>query len=185
MTDVITHTHTSRLCLRRPTLADAEAVAGIQGDPATNAFNPSGPARAEEASAMLESWIADWDRDGIGYWMVSQACGEPAIGVAGVRLSGVEADRVAYNLYYRFRPVAWGKGFAREAGAAAVEAVAARDPSSVVFAVIREDNVPSVRVATALGLAVDGTTTHNGGERLRFSLRLSERGSGACESSRR
>src|SRR5258708_38518001 len=45
-TDAITHTHTDRLCLRRPTPADAEAVAQIQGDPATNAFNPSGPAGA-------------------------------------------------------------------------------------------------------------------------------------------
>ncbi|RKH85917.1 N-acetyltransferase, partial [Corallococcus praedator] len=117
----------------------------------------------------------DWDRDGIGYWMVSQACGEPAIGVAGVRLSGVvDAGHAAYNLYYRFRPVAWGKGFAREAGAAAIEAVAARDASAVVLAVIREDNLPSVRVATALGLTVDGTTSHNGGERLRFALRLSD-----------
>jgi RimJ/RimL family protein N-acetyltransferase len=180
------HTHTSRLCLRRPSPADAESVAEIQGDPATNAFNPSGPARAEEASAMLESWIVDWDRDGIGYWMVSEACGEPAIGVAGVRLSGLdEDDRAAYNLYYRFRPVAWDKGFAREAGAAAVEAVAGRDASAVVLAVIGEDNLPSIRVATALGLTVEGTTTHNGGERLRFALRLSERRSGACEPSRR
>jgi [ribosomal protein S5]-alanine N-acetyltransferase len=174
MSGVSDHTHTSRLCLRRPTGADADSVAEIQGDPATNAFNPSGPAGDEEAAAMLKSWIVDWDRDGIGYWMVREACDEPAIGVAGARLSA-GADRAAYNLYYRFRPDAWGKGFAREAGEAAVEAVANRDPSAIVLAVIREDNLPSVRVATSLGLTVDGTTEHNGGERLRFALRLSER----------
>lgn len=176
MSGVIAHTHTSRLCLRRPTKADADSVAEIQGDPATNAFNPSGPAGAEEATTMLDSWIVDWDRDGIGYWMVREACDEPAIGVAGVRLPGdTDADPAAYNLYYRFRPVAWGKGFAREAGEAAVEAVAARDASAVVIAVISEDNLPSIRVATSLGLTVDGTTEHNGGERLRFALRLSDR----------
>lgn len=179
MSVVTTHTHTSRLCLRRPTGADAEAVAEIQGDPATNAFNPSGPAGDEEAAAMLESWIVDWDRDGIGYWMVREGCDEPAIGVAGVRHSGdADADRAVYNLYYRFRPDAWGKGLAREAGEAAVEAAANRDPSAVVIAVIREDNVPSVRVATSLGLTVDGTAEHNGSERLRFALRLSEREAG-------
>jgi len=125
---------------------------------------------------MLESWIEDWERDGIGYWMVREACAGPVVGVAGVRRSGVVEDgHAAYNLYYRFRPVAWGKGFAREAGAEAIEAVASRNASAVVLAVIREDNLPSARVATALGLTVDGTTEHNGGERLRFALRLSER----------
>jgi RimJ/RimL family protein N-acetyltransferase len=94
-TDAIAHTHTDRLCLRRPTPADAEAVAQIQGDPATNAFNPSGPAGAGKAATMLEVWIADWDRDGIGYWMVTPACGEPVIGVAGVRRAeDVDADHV-------------------------------------------------------------------------------------------
>lgn len=173
MTDSITHTHTDRLCLRRPAPEDAEAVAEIHGDPATNAFNPAGPADADAATAMLDGWIADWDRDGIGYWVVSSACGEPVIGVAGVRYTGAtEAGHHAYNLYYRFRPIAWGSGFAREAGAAAIDAVKGRDASAVVLAVISEDNLPSARVATALGLVVDGTTTHNGGERLRYALRL-------------
>jgi RimJ/RimL family protein N-acetyltransferase len=173
--DAITHTHTDRLCLRRPIPADAEAVAQIQGDPATNAFNPSGPAGAGKAATMLAAWIADWDRDGIGYWMVAPACGEPVIGVAGVRRDeDVDADHVTYNLYYRFRPAAWGNGFAREAGAAAIEAAAARDPSAVVVAVIHEDNQPSARVATALGLVPDGVTMHDGGERLRFARRLSK-----------
>jgi ribosomal-protein-alanine N-acetyltransferase len=119
---------------------------------------------------MLAGWIADWDRDGIGYWMVAPACGEPAIGVAGVRRA--EAVDATYNLYYRFRPDAWGNGFAREAGAAAIEIVGDREESAVVVAVVHEDNLPSARVATALGLVLDGTTMHDGGERQRFALRL-------------
>ena len=95
------------------------------------------------------------------------------IGVAGVRRAeDVDADHVTYNLYYRFRPAAWGNGFAREAGAAAIEVAAALDPSAVVVAVIHADNQPSARVATALGLVPDGTTMHDGGERLRFARRL-------------
>ena len=55
MEDDVSHVHTGRLCLRRPAPEDADAVAQIQGDPATNAFNPRGPASAEEAAAMLEA----------------------------------------------------------------------------------------------------------------------------------
>lgn len=167
------HTHTDRLCLRRPTPDDADAVAQIQGDPATNAFNPSGPATAKQSAAMLTSWITDWDRDGIGYWMMSEQCGDPVLGVAGVRRTGdIEAGHATYNLYYRLRPTAWGKGYAREAGAAAIEAAAAHDETPIVLAVIRENNVPSARVAASLGLVVDGTTMHNGSERLRYALRI-------------
>ena len=166
----VDHMHTDRLCLRRPAAADAPAVAQIQGDPATNTFNPNGPATAEQAAAMLASWMADWVRDAIGYWTVAEGCGEPVIGVAGVRRTGdVEAERAVLNLYYRFRPGAWGKGFAREAAAAAIEAAEARAEPGLVLALIREVNTPSVRVATALGLAPDGTASHHDGSgHLRF-----------------
>lgn len=166
----VDHVHTDRLCLRRPAAADAPAVAQIQGDPATNAFNPNGPATAEQAGAMLEGWIADWGRDAIGYWTVAQGCGEPVIGIAGVRRTGeVEAGRAVLNLYYRFRPSAWGKGFAREAAAAAIEAAEGRGEPGLVRALVREDNAPSVRVATTLGLAPDGVASHHdGSEHLRF-----------------
>jgi [ribosomal protein S5]-alanine N-acetyltransferase len=152
---------------------DLEAVAEIQGDPATNAFNPSGPTGVDEAGAMLDGWIADWDRDGIGYWMVCSVCGGPVIGVAGVRRGhSDEGDRDAFNLYYRFRPEGWGNGFAREVGAAAIETVAAGGGPATVVAVVHEDNEPSIRVAVALGMTPDGTTEHKGGERLRFVLRI-------------
>ena len=172
------HLHTERLCLRRPAAADAQAVQRIQGDPATNAYNPNGPATPEQAAAMLAAWIADWDRDGIGYWTVAQGCGEPVIGVAGVRRTGeAEAGRAVLNLYYRFGPSAWGKGFAREAGTAAIEAAEARAEPGLVLALICEDNTPSVRVATALGLAPDGASDHHGSERLRFVRAVAGAGS--------
>ncbi|WP_051450931.1 GNAT family N-acetyltransferase [Actinospica robiniae] len=169
------HIHTDRLCLSAPTPADERAVAEIQGDPATNAFNPNGPTGPREAAAMLVGWIADWDRDGVGYWVVRESggCAGEVVGVAGVRRTGgLEADRAVYNLYYRFRPSAWGSGYAREAAAAAVRAAAEREEPALVLAVIREQNVPSARVAAAVGLSPDGTTTHHGSESLRFALRV-------------
>jgi hypothetical protein len=53
-----------------------------------------------------------------------------------------------------------------------IRPAAALDPSAVVVAVIHEDNRPSARVATALGLVLDGMTTEGGGERLRFARRV-------------
>jgi RimJ/RimL family protein N-acetyltransferase len=167
------HTHTDRLCLRRPAPADAQAVAEIQGDPATNAFNPNGPAAPEEAAAMLKRWIADWDRNAIGYWAVRKGCDEQVIGIAGIRRTErVEDGRAVYNLYYRFRPSAWGSGYAREAATAAVRAAANRDEPALVLAVIREQNLPSARVATAIGLTRDGVTLNGGSESLRFATRV-------------
>lgn len=167
------HTHTDRLCLSRPTPADEQAVAEIQGDPATNAFNPNGPTAPDETAAILKEWITDWDRDEIGYWAVRENCEGEVIGVAGIRRSGaVEDERAVYNLYYRFRPTAWGSGYAREAAAAAIRAAAQRPEPALVLALIREQNVPSARVAAAAGLTRDGVTSHHGSESLRFALRV-------------
>jgi RimJ/RimL family protein N-acetyltransferase len=62
------------------------------------------------------------------------------------------ADRLCWNLYYRFKPAAWGCGYATEAVAEALlaaEAVAAARP---VVARTGPDNAPSSRVAERTGL---------------------------------
>jgi RimJ/RimL family protein N-acetyltransferase len=153
----VEHVHTDRLCLRRQ-------------------------ATAEQAAGMLAACMADWERDGIGCWTAAQGCGEQVLGLAGVRRTGEQAEggRAVFNLYYRFRPSAWGKGYARETGAAAIEAAAGRTEPGLVRALIREGNTASIRVAAALGPAADGTVEHHGSASLRFALAVGG-GNGAAQ----
>jgi len=68
----------------------------------------------------------------------------------------VEADPATnafcWNLYYRFKPAAWGRGYATEAAAAALRAAEAVAADSPIVARTRPHNEPSRRVAERLGL---------------------------------
>jgi RimJ/RimL family protein N-acetyltransferase len=150
---------TKRLVLSRLTPDDLLPVHEIHSDPATNVYNPAGPSPDLESSrAMLDLWLADWAERGLGYWAVRRI-GEPEVlGIGGLRHTVVDDEEVL-NLYYRFRPSAWGHGYAVELVRAAL--VAGRGLGKVV-AVIRDINVPSRRVAEKAGLHRGPTIVYGG-----------------------
>ncbi|MBC3841080.1 GNAT family N-acetyltransferase [Streptacidiphilus sp. 4-A2] len=149
---------TERLLLLRLQDGDAAAVFAVHGDPATNAYNPNGPHRSPaQSEAVLRVWLADWERDGIGYCLVVPR-GNPAevSGFSGLRVIELGGERVL-NLYYRFVPSAWGRGLAAEAARAGLELAGRTLPELPVVALIGVDNLPSQRLARRLGFATDGT----------------------------
>ncbi|WP_182314547.1 GNAT family N-acetyltransferase [Streptomyces sp. SCUT-3] len=157
MTERVRVAETERLTLTRPHADDGPAVFAVHGDPATNLHNPDGPHRSlDESEACLEGWLDDWVRDGVGYCAVAlRGQPEAVIGFAGVRVSRLEGEDVL-NLYYRFVPSAWGRGFAGEAARAALDFACPLFPDTAVVALIREDNTSSGRLAERLGLQAGG-----------------------------
>ncbi|MEE1782522.1 GNAT family N-acetyltransferase [Streptomyces sp. SP17BM10] len=147
---------TERLLLTRPQDDDVEAVFAVHGDPETNRYNPHGPHRdRSESRAMLDGFLEQWTRDGVGNCAVATR-EEPGvvIGFAGVCLHTLDDERV-FNVYYRFRPTAWGLGYAAEAARAALAEAGPRFPGVPVTALIHADNLPSRRLAERLGLVPD------------------------------
>jgi len=146
---------TTRLVLRAPVADDLAALFEIHHDPATNRYNPYGPdGDLAVSSARLAEWQAHWDEHGFGYWTIELAEGAdrgPVVGFGGLR----HADwlgRPVLNLYYRFGPDSWGRGYAKEMAVFAADAAAAAAPDLPVIARTKEDNIPSQRTALAAGL---------------------------------
>jgi RimJ/RimL family protein N-acetyltransferase len=85
---------------------------------------------------------------------------EHVIGVAGLKVAAIkmpgDAAFRALNLYYRFRPTAWGRGYAAEAVGAALGHARTLRADLPVCALIRADNEPSRRLAARLGLRESG-----------------------------
>ncbi len=140
-------TRTGRpVTLRPPTPADLDAVFRIHADPRTNAHNPAGPMTDRHAAqARLDTWLADWARAGIGYWVITD--GRHVLGFAGTRV--IEArGRELLNLYYRLEPEAWGQGIAAAVARRAVADAGERP----VLARMQPGHVGSERTALAAGL---------------------------------
>jgi RimJ/RimL family protein N-acetyltransferase len=148
------------LLLRRPTPQDLQALYEIHADPRTNRFNPHGPmASRQAAQELLAAITAHWAQHGFGYWTVAQPqAPHRVIGVGGLVEKQVPGFQ-GLNLYYRFRPEAWGRGLAT---ALARRAIAFADTvlgrRREVFARARPDNRPSIRVLERAGFVCTGRT---------------------------
>jgi len=145
--------HTERLVLRRVVLEDLGHALEIMGDPETNLYNPGGPPTPFYTVIQMVEWRRRWAEDGIGYWAVE--LGGEVIGFGGVRTHLVNGER-SLNLFYRFTPAHWGRGYATEMARAAVAWADSERPEWPVVVLTDPDNKPSQRVAEKLGFVVVG-----------------------------
>ncbi|KAA2259462.1 GNAT family N-acetyltransferase [Solihabitans fulvus] len=148
---------TARLLLRRVRADDLAAALEIHTDPENYRYEPNGAPSATEARGLLTSWLAHWAEHGFGYWAIELPGTGEVIGFGGVRLSVSEDDGTEQlNLYYRFRPAAWGNGYAPEMAAAAIEWADRCVPGRPITIIANVENTPSNRVAEKLGFVVVG-----------------------------
>jgi RimJ/RimL family protein N-acetyltransferase len=139
---------TERLFLRALHENDERAVLEIQTDPRTNEFNR--PLSAAETTRKLRDWLRHWAQHGYGYLAITEAGADEILGLGGVQAREFHGEKVL-NLYYRFRPSAWGKGYASEAAAAIIEWAERELPERPVVISVNVRNRPSRRVIERLG----------------------------------
>lgn len=142
---------TPRLSLSAPTDADIDAIFAIHSDTRTYEHRPELAMKTrEEATELARAWQTNWHENQLGYYVVSTLDGT-TIGFTGVRHSE-EASEEVLNLYYRFAPESQGKGYAKEAAAAAIASARERFPQLPVIAIIDPTNEASNALALKLGL---------------------------------
>lgn len=143
--------HTQRLSLSVPTDADIDAVFAIHSDARTYEHRPELAMKTrEEAVELTRAWQENWQEKKLGYYVVSTLDGT-TIGFTGVR-HREDAGEEVLNLYYRFAPESQGKGYAKEAAAAAIASARERFPHLPVVAIIDPTNEASIALALKLGL---------------------------------
>ena len=144
---------TERLVLRRWDAAlHTESLAGVNADPeAMRYLNGGVPFSREESSAQSLRFAAHWDRYGFGLWAVEAT--DAVVGFTGAchpLWFPAYADEVEVG--WRLHPSAWGKGYATEAGRAAVGAALDHLDLARVIACIDPGNHASIAVADRLGM---------------------------------
>jgi RimJ/RimL family protein N-acetyltransferase len=166
-------TNTERLLLQRPTMEDLNELHALHADLRVWTHLPSGVHTSiGQTRTMLLEWLADWERDGIGYWVARNTQGE-FIGVGGVRLIAASASLhpgtkqsaskhpeskqpsyIGWNVYYRLTPAQWHRGYATEIARKALQTAHALHPETPVFINALERNTASCSIALRLGFAL-------------------------------
>lgn len=143
---------TERLLLRRPALDDLAAHHRIHSDPRTWRHKPDlRHDRVDRSEQQLLHWLAHWAEHGYGYWSVERE--GRVVGFGGLMLLPAwRGGEDALNLYYRFEPESWGRGYATETARAALALAGRELPRLLVVARIRPSNAESVRVAERAGM---------------------------------
>lgn len=112
----------------------------------------------EEVRQWLDRQQERYARDGFGLWsMIEKASGE-MIGDCGLTIQdwcGQEVPEIGYHL----RRDKWGQGFAAEAAIACKEYAFTALGFQEVYSIIRENNLPSQKVALRNGMCVVGCFT--------------------------
>jgi RimJ/RimL family protein N-acetyltransferase len=155
--------HTERLLMRGfREQDDFDGWAEIAADSEVTRWvgDPDGLSR-EEAWRRMAYFVGHWELRGFGQWMlVEQATGE-LVGRAGLYLpEGWPGLEVGWMVA---RPH-WGRGFAPEAGRAAIEWARDELEADHIISLIEPINERSARVAEKLGMTVEGHTKIVNGE---------------------
>lgn len=144
---------TARLTLQRPRLRDLARFIEICSDPRTNRYNPHGPLSHNEATDAFEGVQNQWKKHAFGVWKVEQKDnpGE-AIGFGGASYR-CYADCERLNLGFRFDTLSWGQGFATELAQSTIEYCFDVLQKDEIFALVRPDNLASIRVLEKSGMS--------------------------------
>lgn len=148
-------TETKRLFLDRPRNEDVDGLRQICNDPRVWSHFPSlRHVEDEQTRLMLTSFIAAWECDGLGPWVVKNPSDHSIIGYGGCS----NKEDIFWNLGYRFAFEAQGQGFATELSIEAMKKAKLSRPELPIVAYLLEHNVASARVAEKVGL----TLVHRG-----------------------
>ncbi len=144
---------TERLTLRAFEDSDLDAWAAIVGDPEVGRYT-GGVEDRDGAWRSMALFVGHWALRGFGQWAVVEASSSRLVGRAGLWFpEGWPELEVGWVL----SPSVWGRGYATEAGGAAVEWARATLGLRRIGSVINPANARSIAVAERLGMRFDRT----------------------------
>ena len=159
---------TPRLLLRGWRGRDLAAHAEMSADPEVMRYLGSGKTVSQaEALAEVAAHLGHWALRGYGQWALERKEDGASIGRAGLwnppGWPGVEVG-------WKLARDAWGKGYATEAGQAAIEWTWRTLDAPELISIIHQENTRSINVAERLGMSQLRETTFKGKDVLIFGI---------------
>ena len=148
---------TGRLVLRRLEESDFDAWTAVLGDPEVMYAYEHGFS-ADEVRQWIDRQKERYAAYGFGLWAAVEKASGELIGDCGITMQdwcGREVPEIGYHL----RRDKWHQGFAIEAAIACKEYAFTVLGFREIYSIIRENNLPSQRVALRNGMSVRGSFT--------------------------
>lgn len=143
---------TDRLVLTPLEESDLQVVHEMYSSPMGWDHAPQGRHLSEARTvAIIERAVVGWRTAGLDYWLARDHDSGRFVGIGGAKFW-----RGTWDLGYRISHPLWGRGFATELAAAALNAAEQKDPSLPVVAWIVDSHAASKRVAERIGLRDEG-----------------------------
>ena len=146
---------TERLALRRLEETDLDALAAILRDPQVMYAYEHGFSM-EEVQQWLDRQLERYAEYGFGLWAVIEKASGTLIGQCGITMQDWNGRNVP-EIGYHLRRDKWHQGFAIEAAEACRDYAFTVLGLQEVYSIIRDNNLPSQRVALRNGMAVRGS----------------------------
>ncbi|CAI1772338.1 Uncharacterised protein [Serratia entomophila] len=148
----------ARLRLRPWHDDDLPAFAALNADPQVMRYFPA-TMTAEESRAQAERIRAFMQQHGWGLWAVEVKGGAPFIGFVGLARPGDDLPcSPGIEIGWRLAAAHWGNGYATEAARTTLECAFGTLHLPEVMSFTAENNQPSRRVMTRIGMRFDGET---------------------------
>jgi RimJ/RimL family protein N-acetyltransferase len=110
--------------------------------------------REQQEAAVRERFMAWQETLGFTFWVVERKEDGELLGLCGLKIADDPGSPVEgeYEIGWRFREDAWGKGYAKEAAAASLDFAFERLGAGRVVALTVEGNKPSWGLMLRLGM---------------------------------
>ncbi len=160
---------TDRLLLIPCEHAHAAALNSINSLPEVMKFLGGKAESLEDTERFIERVIERWKQHGCSWWTIFEKATEDSIGGATLQyLPGDSKGRLEVG--WRLAPSAQGKGFATEAGQAAIAFGRRNFAGQQIVAVAHPENSASHRVMERLGMKRIGIEEHYGEDCVVYEL---------------
>lgn len=151
---------TPRLILRQFTEADALAIKQLNSEPGVLKYIPEPiPASEEAALKIIVDIILPQYKNNLGRWAVHTKTNNEFIGWCGLKWIK-ETNEI--DLGYRFKPAAWGKGYATEAAQHTLNYGLQQLQLKKIGAHAHIDNIASQKVLEKIGMQFVGEGVEDG-----------------------
>ena len=145
---------TARLKLRDWTEEDIEPFIRHTNTPAVMTWL-GGVKSSEEQRRIIHERVMRWQEErGFTFWIVERKQDGELLGFCGIKLADADGSPIAgeYEVGWRLREDAWGKGYAKEAAIASLDYAFDRLGAEQVVAVTFAPNKPSWGLMKRLGM---------------------------------